>query len=180
MVYLCSQCSAVPTVGIPQVGGKWAAVDKTPFPPKGGPISKHVGVLERTKIWSWVSTGPETEIDCAAETSSNIPDRSTDCYSIRRFNAKLTKAAAVKLLNKIEPSSYPITLRLYGHFNVITSMPIYLKWYLPFVIRSKILCSFLMCCLHFLSISVICPSYIKIKLQIWRSHVFRILYRRCV
>jgi hypothetical protein len=33
----------------------------------GGPISKLVKVLERTKIWSWVPTGPKTKIGCADE-----------------------------------------------------------------------------------------------------------------
>jgi hypothetical protein len=37
------------------------------FRRSGGPISKHVKVLERTKIWSWVLTGTETKIDCAGE-----------------------------------------------------------------------------------------------------------------
>jgi hypothetical protein len=31
---------------------------------RGGPISKHVKVLERIKVWSWVPTGPETKNDC--------------------------------------------------------------------------------------------------------------------
>jgi hypothetical protein len=33
---------------------------------RGGTISKHVNVLERTKIWSCVPTGPETKTDCVA------------------------------------------------------------------------------------------------------------------
>jgi hypothetical protein len=36
-------------------------------PPVGGPISKHVEVLKRIKIWSWVPTGPENKIDYAGE-----------------------------------------------------------------------------------------------------------------
>jgi hypothetical protein len=32
---------------------------------KGGPTSKHVKILERTRIWSFVPTGPETKIDCS-------------------------------------------------------------------------------------------------------------------
>jgi hypothetical protein len=34
---------------------------------KEDPFSKLKEVLERTKIWSWVPTGPETKIDCAGE-----------------------------------------------------------------------------------------------------------------
>jgi hypothetical protein len=33
----------------------------------GSPISKHVKVLERIKIWSWVLTGSETKNYCAGE-----------------------------------------------------------------------------------------------------------------
>jgi hypothetical protein len=29
-------------------------------------------VLERTKVWSWVPTGPETKNDCAAESQQQI------------------------------------------------------------------------------------------------------------
>jgi hypothetical protein len=31
------------------------------------PSPKHVKVLERTKMWSWVLKGPETKTDCASE-----------------------------------------------------------------------------------------------------------------
>jgi hypothetical protein len=34
---------------------------------RGGPISKHIHVFERTKIWSWVLQGPKTKNDCAGE-----------------------------------------------------------------------------------------------------------------
>jgi hypothetical protein len=32
-----------------------------------GPISKHISILERTKIWSWVPTGPENKNDLMAK-----------------------------------------------------------------------------------------------------------------
>lgn len=32
-----------------------------------GPISKHIKVMERTKVCTWVLMGPENKIDCAGE-----------------------------------------------------------------------------------------------------------------
>jgi hypothetical protein len=32
-----------------------------------GLVSKHVKVLERTKVWTWALMGPETNIDCAGK-----------------------------------------------------------------------------------------------------------------
>jgi hypothetical protein len=41
---------------------------QTPFSRRrGGPISKHVKVLERTKIGSWVPTEPEVQINYVGE-----------------------------------------------------------------------------------------------------------------
>jgi hypothetical protein len=36
-------------------------------------------VLERTKIWSWVPTGPETKIDSAAEAQQQFTQPNQDC-----------------------------------------------------------------------------------------------------
>jgi hypothetical protein len=38
---------------------------RSPSRRRRGPISKHVKALERTKVWTWVPTGPETKIGCA-------------------------------------------------------------------------------------------------------------------
>jgi hypothetical protein len=39
---------------------------------KRRPHFKHTKVLERTKIWPWVSTLPETKINCAGEGEQQI------------------------------------------------------------------------------------------------------------
>jgi hypothetical protein len=39
---------------------------------KGGPVSKHVKVLEITKLWSWV---PKPRMTVLARASSNFSDR---------------------------------------------------------------------------------------------------------
>jgi hypothetical protein len=43
------------------------------------PISKHINVLERTKIWSWVPTGPETKNDCAGGSQQQFNELDWDC-----------------------------------------------------------------------------------------------------
>jgi hypothetical protein len=116
------------SVGIPPSRRGWQVVGRTSSPPKGVPISKHVEVLERTK------GDPKPRLTVLPRTSCNIPDRSTDCYSYQKIHCQThKKTAAVTLLNQIEPNSYPGTLNLYDHFNnIIISLPVYLKWCLPF------------------------------------------------
>jgi hypothetical protein len=55
------------------------------------PFQNTLKVLERTKIWSWFTKGPNTKIGCAGETQRQFPrptDRYTDtqrarwCYKI--------------------------------------------------------------------------------------------------
>jgi hypothetical protein len=45
-----------------------------------GAISEHIKVSERTKIWPWVTTGPETRKDCADESQQQFT-RPTDSTS---------------------------------------------------------------------------------------------------
>jgi hypothetical protein len=124
MVYLCYQLVS------PQVEGEWEVVGRTPSPPKGVPISKHVEVLDRNKNMvirnqDWL---------CCGEPFAIYPtDRPTNIVSKDSLPNSQKKAAAVTLLNQIKPSSYPGTLHFCDNFNnIIISLPVYLKWYLPF------------------------------------------------
>jgi hypothetical protein len=52
---------------------------------RGDRISKHLNVLERTRLWSWVWKGPKTKLTVLASTSSNLPDRPTDRRELRKL-----------------------------------------------------------------------------------------------
>jgi hypothetical protein len=54
--------------------GEMASNGQTPPLSKRRPHFKTRKSLERTKIWSWVPTGPDTKHDCAGEASSNLLD----------------------------------------------------------------------------------------------------------
>jgi hypothetical protein len=63
---------------LPPVEGVLPIVVRPFLRRKGVPISKHVKVLERSKIKTWVPMGPEHKICCTAGASSYLSDRPTD------------------------------------------------------------------------------------------------------
>jgi hypothetical protein len=64
--------------------GKWLVIFRSLHSSKRRPHFKHVEVLERTEIWSWIPTGPKSRLTVLARTRGNSPtDRfvlhSTSC-----------------------------------------------------------------------------------------------------